>query len=203
MIGDNRWRMPPIEGDLAGEGELVEYLGSLGEALAAAFMALNKMNDPQEMMVPTSSGLRPLSVAMKETGWQSGDIKPSLASRSNVMRQQGWVPVNGKNGTPNSYGALAIGAAEATDAAVEILGSDNTGIPVPANTAGPVPGTTLGNDTSANVIQANTDACSADFFVAADGHVHSMDSHVHDMMGHVHDVAASVTSFSVIWMMKL
>jgi len=209
MIGDAKFRMPPIDGDLADPGQMMDYLGSLGNALDSAFRAIaEKMNNPQQIIVPSSSGMRSLSDAMDQVQWKSGDIKASIGRRDNVLRQDGWVPLNGRNGTPDSYDAFIVGSAEATNAGVGVDGGDDTGVPVPSGTGGPVPtDTQVENEAPISVIAA-FDGCvdvenGADTTAAPAAHTHPMSSHAHDMSSHVHEVNGSLKTFSVIWMMKL
>ena len=190
MIGDVRFQMPSMEGADTQEwpSGLREYLGSVGNAIAKGFQALAaKMNDPSLIMVPGGSGLRPLSDVMREDRWRPGDLKPTLASRADALRQAGWVHVDGDNGTPDSIDAFVIGGAEAADPADEVVGAASV------TTSSPTPGVTDGeNQAAINV----WDGCQG-VDVADDQHTHNYD-HTHTA-----GVAAGVKSFTVIWMMKL
>lgn len=205
MIGDARFRMPPVEGDLSGPGEVVEYMASVGNALASAFRGIiEKMNNPQEIMVPSDDGVRPLSDVSREGGWRSGDIKASVGRRSSVLRQLGWVVCNGRNGTPDTYDAIVVGAPEATNAGTEVSGGGDSGVAVPSDTTGPVPADTEAeNEVPVSVLAADDGCGGVSTQAADDEHTHPMSSHVHDMSSHVHDISGTVKAFHVIWMMKL
>lgn len=196
MIGDARFRMPSIEGvDLSDETQLKEYFGSLGNAIAKTLQQLTmKMNDPSLILV----GTRPLDQVMAETGWQSGDLKCTTASRAVALRQQGWVFCDGRNGTAASIGAVPLGAPDSTNPNVIVPGTN------PITTGGPLDGagnpkanTDIESQLPETVIEAEDDACKEWVAVAVADHTHPFD-HFHEV-----DILAYMATFTVIWMMKL
>lgn len=205
MIGDAKFRLPAIPANIP--TEIADYFGSVGNVIAKAFQDLSiKLNDPQFIMVPMSSGgMRSLAEAIKEGSFRSGDLKPSVASRGEVTRQAGWVICNGRNGTPDSFDAFVVGSAEVDNGGEIVAGGLATGGPSPTDTDVPVPDMTDPGDTTVQVIETIVDGCADNqtVLVSADDHVHGMNDHVHDMNDHTHLVAGSVKSFAVIWMMKL
>lgn len=192
MIGDVRFQMPSMESvDFADPVQVQEYFGSFAKAVDFAFKALTvKMNDPTMIMVPGPNGGRPLSEAIKETMPMAGDLKATVASRAKALRQQGWVPLDGKNGTPDSIDAFVIGAEEASDPGIVVVGSADV------ETSEPTPDETEKTDSTPETVLED-DGCGDGVEVAGQEHQHPI--------GHTHlvGVSAHVKSFTALWMMKL
>lgn len=180
--------MPSVEG-VEMPDPLKEYFGSVGNAIRKALEGLAlKTNDPTLIMVPGPSGMRPLERAMSQERSVSGDLRATLASNVSARRRDGWVLCDGRNGTPDTLGAIALGALEASNPGVTIIGED------PIETSGATPDTTeAAEEGPMNVY----DGCSGGGNVAVADHTHP---HPHT---HTVDIAANAKSFTVVWMMKL
>ncbi len=207
MIGDARFRMPSLPPGFP--PEIGDYLASVGNAIARAIQGLGqKVNDPQLIIVPTASGMRPLGEVTKESGARPGDLRATVASRAEATKWPGWKICDGRNGTPDSFDAFVIGSSEGDDGGASIAGGFGTSGPSPDDTALPVPDETDGLDDPDQmvlIIEGAEDGCvdNKATLVADSVHSHGMNEHVHDMSDHIHLLGGLLKSFGVIWMMKL
>ena len=200
MIGDARFRMPSIEGVMIDQ-QLKEYFGSVGNAISKAVEDLaSKINDASRIMVPTGSGMRPLSDVMSEDRAQPGDLILTTASRAVALRRVGWVICDGKNGTPDTFGAVPVGAADSTNPGIEIVGAN------PITSGGPIDGagaemldTLVEDDDPVYSLEGEPpDGCEPEGTPVAPSKHHHEHNHFHGV-----DILTYMKTFSVIVMMKL
>ena len=144
-------------------------------------------NNPKYIVL---DGGRTLYEAMRNDRFKSGDLIATVSTKASALRRSGWVFCNGRNGTPDSIDAFAIGGAVAADPGLEVVGSSSvtSGGPTPTDTANAV----------ATIPVAKTDGCGDNDRLVNTTHNHDMNSHTHGVA-----VIAGVKSFTVVWMMKL